>query len=102
MVMDTPPLTVPHQALEEICREHRISRLEIFGSVLREDYGPNSDIDILVEFEPDTPVGFVPLSRIQRQLSDLLQHPVDLVPRDGLKPAIRDDVLSQAQVIYAT
>jgi hypothetical protein len=59
---------------------------------LRED----SDIDLLVSFEPGAPVGFPALARRGRELSELLGRPVDLVPRDGLKPAIRDEVLATA------
>jgi predicted nucleotidyltransferase len=58
-------------------------------------------VDVLVEFEPDTAVGFVTLSRMARELSSLLGRPVDLVPRSGLKPAIREAILREEQVIYA-
>jgi antitoxin (DNA-binding transcriptional repressor) of toxin-antitoxin stability system len=55
----------------------------------------------LVEFEPDAQVGFVALSRMQRELAELLQRPVDLVPKEGLKPKIREAVLASAEVVYA-
>ena len=58
-------------------------------------------MDVLVEFEPEAQVGFLALSRVQRELSDLLGWPVDLVPRDGLKPIIREAVLSGAEDVYA-
>lgn len=73
----------------------------MFGSVLREDFGVDSDVDVLVDFEPSARVGLMALARTQRELSELLQRPVDLVTRDGLKPLIRQAVLDSAEVIYA-
>lgn len=94
-------LSIPNRELAELCRRYRVRRLSLFGSVLREDFGPKSDVDILVEFEPDATVGFLTLSRMARELSALLGRPVDLVPRTGLKPVIREAVLREEQVIYA-
>jgi predicted nucleotidyltransferase len=96
-----PQIEIPTQELAEICRKYHIRQLALFGSVLRHDFGPHSDVDVLVEFERDAQIGFIALSRIQRELSALLQRPVDLVPRDGLKARIRDAVLSSAEVLYA-
>lgn len=89
------------QELADFCRRHQIQRLAIFGSVLRDDFGPESDIDVLVEFEPEAQVGLLALSRMQRELSELLHRPVDLVPQVGLKPMIRDSVLASAEELYA-
>ena len=75
--------------------------LELFGSVLRADFRPDSDVDVLVEFEPGARIGFVALGRMQRELTALFERPVDLVPKDGLKPVIRQDVLASTEVIYA-
>jgi predicted nucleotidyltransferase len=58
-------------------------------------------VDVLVEFEPDAQVGFIALSQMQRELTGILQRPVDLVPRAGLKPGIREAVLSSAETLYA-
>jgi len=58
-------------------------------------------VDVLVQFEPDARVGLITFGRMQRELSDLFQRPVDLVPEDGLKPQIREAVPSSAEVIYA-
>jgi hypothetical protein len=96
------PISVPEEKIADFCRRHHVQRIYLFGSALREDFGPESDVDVLVEFEPDAQIGFVALSRMQRELSELFQRPVDLVPRDGLKPRIREAVLSSAEVIYAT
>ncbi len=84
-----------------LCRRYHVRRLALFGSVLRDDFRPDSDVDVLVAFEPEAHVGFVTLSRMQRELSELFQRPVDLVPMDGLKPIIRESVLSSAQDVYA-
>ncbi|SRR3990172_5139270 len=94
-------IPLPTARLAEFCRRNRIRRLSLFGSVLRDDFRPDSDVDVLVEFEPETMVGFMALSRMQRELSELLGRRVDLVPRNGLKPVIRDSVLASAVDVYA-
>ncbi len=94
-------IEIPLDEIAAFCRRHHIRQLALFGSVLREDFSPDSDVDILVEFEPDTQVGFMALSGMQFELSEIFQRPVDLVPRQGLKPKIKDNILSCAQVIYA-
>lgn len=75
--------------------------MALFGSVLRDDFRPDSDVDILVTFEPGARITLMTLGRMQRELSALFQRPVDLIPQDGLKPALRDEVLSSARVVYA-
>jgi hypothetical protein len=94
-------IPIPKEEITDFCRRHKVRQIQLFGSVLRQDFGAESDVDVLVEFEPDAQVGFIALSRMQRELSELFQRPVDLVPRDGLKPRIREAVLSSAEVIYA-
>jgi uncharacterized protein len=81
--------------------QYRVRRLALFGSVLKDDFGPESDIDILVVFEPDARVSFLTLGRMQRELSTLFNRQVDLVPQEGLKPVIREAVLASAQEVYA-
>jgi hypothetical protein len=75
--------------------------LALFGSVLRDDFRPDSDVDVLVSFESEARIGFITLSRMQRELSEIFQRSVDLVPMDGLKPIIRESVLSSSQDVYA-
>jgi predicted nucleotidyltransferase len=99
--MARPRIKIPDQELADVCRRHHVRQLALFGSVLRDDFRPDSDIDVLVEFEPQAHIGFLALSRLQRELAALLQRPVDVVPRDGLKPLIREEVLSSAEVLYA-
>jgi len=87
--------------IAKFCEQHQIRRLAFFGSVLRDDFGPASDVDILVEFDPQAQVGLMAFARMQRELSELLQRPIDLVTPDGLKPLIKRSVLDSAKVIYA-
>jgi len=88
--------------LADLCRRYQVNELALFGSVLRDDFRPDSDIDVLVTFEPTAKIGFIAFNRMQRELSDLLGRPVDLVPKNGLKPLIKQDVLAEAEVIYAS
>ena len=88
-------------ALRPICERYQVRELALFGSALGHDFGPQSDLDFLVEFQPDAQIGFLALASLQRELSGLLGRPVDLVPKGGLKPVIRDEVLSEAEVLYA-
>jgi len=92
---------IPLQAIEAFCRKHHIRRLSLFGSAVGGDFGPESDIDVLVEFQPEARVGFLQLSRMQRELAEIFHRPVDLVPRSGLKPAIREQILKEEVVLYA-
>jgi predicted nucleotidyltransferase len=95
------PVVVPHEQLADFCRRNHIRWLALFGSALRDDFRPDSDVDVLVEFEPGTPVTLFTLSRLQRELESIFARPVDFVLKDGLKRRIRDSVLASAQVLYA-
>ena len=99
--MAKPKIKIPKQSLETFCRKYQVQRLAVFGSVLRDDFNPNSDVDILVVFDPSAQVTFMKLGQMKRELSAILQRPVDIIPQDGLKPAIRKEVLESAQVVYA-
>lgn len=87
--------------LQEFCRRYHVRRLAIFGSALRDDFRPDSDLDFLVSFEPKAKISFMTLGKMKRELSLMFQRPIDLVPQEGLKPAIRDEVLSSAKEVYA-
>jgi len=100
----TGPIKIDELPLDEIaalCRRYAVRELSLFGSALRADFRPESDLDLLIEFEPEAGVGLLTLAQIQHQLERLVGRDVDLVPKDGLKPLIRDCVLSEAQVLYA-
>ena len=95
------PIVVPRDQIADFCRRNHIRWLALFGSALRDDFRPDSDVDVLVEFEPGTQVTLFTLSRLQRELESIFARPVDFVMKDGLKRRIRDSVLASAQVIYA-
>ena len=93
---------VPKDRLTEYCRKHHIKRLALFGSVLREDFRPDSDIDVLVEFEPDKTPGLFGLADMEAELSALLGgRKVDLRTPAELSRYFRERVLKEAKVQYA-
>jgi len=93
-------IDVPHDRLAKFCQRHHIRRLAFFGSVLRRDFNPKSDIDILVEFEPDYHVGFIKLAGMEIELSELLGRKVDLRTPGDLSRYFRQDVVENAEVAY--
>ena len=94
-------ISIPKAQLAEFCRHHHIRKLAFFGSVLSDSFGPESDVDVLVEFEPGHTPG-LRLIQIQDELSVLLGgRKVDLVTPKFLNKRIRDQVLAQAVVQYA-
>ena len=95
------PLHIPLEELACFCRQYQVHELALFGSMLRQDHRPDSDIDLLVSFHPAARVTFLTLARMQRELEALLGRKVDLVPKDGLKPIIREHILATARVLYA-
>ena len=96
----SPQIPIDRDAVTAFCRRHHIKRLALFGSVLRDDFRPDSDVDVLVEFQP----GHVPgldFVTIERELSGLLQgRRVDMVTPKFLNPRIRDQVLTGAEPLY--
>jgi predicted nucleotidyltransferase len=97
-----PAISVQPERIADFCRKHHISRLALFGSVLREDFRPESDVDVLVEFEPDHVPGFIRLHGIEEELSTLFGgRKVDMVTPKFLNARIRPRVLAEAEVQYA-
>jgi predicted nucleotidyltransferase len=94
-------LPLPGEKIAEICRRHDIRELALFGSVVREDFRPDSDVDMLIAFPPDRRIGLFGLAQIQEELSEAIGRQVDLVPRNGLNPVIREGVLREARTLYA-
>ena len=93
--------SVDHTVLADLCRRWGIRELALFGSALRDDFTPVSDVDLLVEFEPGTVLGFRRLD-LERELSALFGgRRIDLVPRKYLHPRLRDRVLREARTQYA-
>jgi uncharacterized protein len=99
LAMAQVEISVPRKELSEFCRRNRIQRLAFFGSVLREDFGPESDIDVLVEFEPGHRLGFA-FFALQDELSRILGRPVDLNTREDLSRYFRDEVARGAVPFY--
>jgi len=97
--MSPQKVNIPFEKLEEFCRGHQIRKLSIFGSALREDFREDSDLDVLVEFEPGASVG-LRFFAIERELSELLGRKVDLNTPGFLGKYIRDEVLATAEVQY--
>ena len=91
--------TFDRNRLADLCQRHGVTRLRLFGSAVRGEERPDSDIDILVDFE--NPVGFLELIRFENALSEFFGRSVDLVTEPGLSPFIRDSVLSSASVILS-
>jgi hypothetical protein len=97
--MDLARLNLTRDQLEAFCRAHRIHRLAVFGSVLREDFGANSDVDVLVEFEPGVRVG-LEFFEMQDELAALVGRQVDLLSFDSIRNAYRDAILTAAEDLY--
>jgi predicted nucleotidyltransferase len=94
-------IDLPIKEITALCKRYNVRELAVFGSAVKKKLRPDSDIDLLVEFEPDAQVGFITLFRMQRELSGLMHRKVDLVPKGGLKPILRHEILSAAKVLYA-
>jgi predicted nucleotidyltransferase len=92
-------LDLPRDAISLLCRRHRIRRLAVFGSALRDDFAPDSDVDLLVEFDPDAKVG-LKFFAIEDELAAIIGRKVDLNTAGFLNQRFRDRVVAEAQVIY--
>jgi predicted nucleotidyltransferase len=93
-------ILIDQRKIADFCRRHHIRRLAFFGSVLRNDFGPESDIDVLVEFEPGHVPGLAFLG-MEEELSGILGRKADLNTPGFLSPYFRDRVLAEAEVQYA-
>lgn len=94
-------ISIDHARIGAFCRAHEIRRLTLFGSVLRDDFGPDSDVDVLVEFKPGARVGFIRLGAMEVELSEILGRRADLRTTAELSRYFRDDVLAHAEVVHA-
>jgi uncharacterized protein len=92
-------IDIPKEKIADFCRKHGIRKIAFFGSVLRDDFMPESDVDVLVEFEPGHTPGLA-FFTMQRELSEILGRRVDLNTAGDLSPYFWDEVLSEAQVLY--
>lgn len=94
------PISLPTAELSALCKQHGIRRLSVFGSALRGDFTAQSDVDVLVEFEPGRTPGLA-FFAIQDELAALLGRRVDLNTANDLSPYFRDEVLREAEAIFA-
>jgi uncharacterized protein len=92
-------IEVPLERIDEFCRRHHIRRLALFGSVLRDDFTPDSDVDVLVEFEPGKIPGFAFFS-MEEELSGILGRGVDLNTPNSLSRYFREEVLAEVEELY--
>ena len=104
--MSTVALPLPRRAIRQFCRRWKISELALFGSVLRTDFRPDSDVDVLVTFADDADWGLLSHLQMQQELATLLQRPVDIISRRALERSAnwvrREAILNTAQVIIAS
>lgn len=95
-------LDIPDDKLADFCQRWKIMELALFGSVLRDDFGPDSDVDVLVELAPDHGLGLYDLIDMEQELRGIFGRDVDLVTKGGLRnPFRRHEILSTRQVVYA-
>jgi len=93
-------IKIDKEKISQFCRQNHIRKLAIFGSVLTGEFRPESDLDILVEFEPDYIPGLA-FFKMEKELSQILGHKVDLNTRNFLSPDFRDEVIREAETVYA-
>jgi predicted nucleotidyltransferase len=98
--MKKPNIDIPQEKIAEFCRRHYIRRLALFGSVLRDDFTPDSDVDVLVEFEPGTRIGMIRLAGIELELSGILGRKVDMHTPGFISKYFRNQVLEEAEDQY--
>ena len=102
--MNKAKFTIPKAKLSEFCRRWNISELALFGSALREDFRPDSDVDVLVSFGPQAHVTLFDMAQMQNELKDIFKREVDLVSKRGLENSRnylrRKEILNSAQVIH--
>ncbi len=91
---------IDRQQIARFCRRHHIRKLALFGSVLRDDFRPDSDVDVLVEFEPAHTLGLLRMAGLELELGDLLGRRVDLRTPAELSRYFRDEVVRGAEVQY--
>ena len=94
-------INVPQEKIEQFCKKHGIRNLAFFGSVLRENFNADSDVDVLVEFEPDRVVGLLRLAEMELELSEITKRKVDLRTPTELSQYFRGEVLDSSEVQYA-
>jgi len=99
--MLTQNLAISKNDIADFCHRHSIHKLSLFGSSLRDDFGPNSDVDVLVEFAPNAKVGLFKLYDLEQELSVLLGgRKIDINTPKSLSKHFRDEVIAEAEIVY--
>jgi hypothetical protein len=94
-------IAIDRENVTAFCRRHHVRRLSLFGSVLRDDFRPESDVDVLVEFEPDYRIGFLGMAGMEIELSAILGRKADLRTPAELSRYFREEVMASAEVTFA-
>lgn len=89
------------EEIVHLCKRYKVKELSVFGSAVKDDFTPESDIDILVEFRPEAIIGFMEFAGMQFELEKIFGRKVDLVSKTGLNSIIKDEVIGSSQVLYA-
>ncbi|MGB3558550.1 MAG: nucleotidyltransferase domain-containing protein [Geitlerinemataceae cyanobacterium] len=104
--MKLPNIELPLEKITEFCQRWQVTEFALFGSVLREDFRSESDIDVMVQFHPEAHPTFLSLEQMEAELKEIFHREIDLIDRQGLEMSRnylrRQEILSSAQVIYAT
>ena len=99
--MPTKKFRLPRKKIAEFCKRWSITEFSVFGSVLREDFRPDSDIDVLISIDPKAHIGLLEIAKIQIELENMLKHPVDMVEKERLRyPYRKNEILRTAQLVY--
>ena len=98
--MEPDRINITKEQLADFCQRNHIKKFAFYGSVLRDDFRPDSDIDVLVEFDPDQPIGLMAVAGMERRLSELMGRKVDLRTPQDLSIYFRDEVVAKAEVLY--
>lgn len=93
-------IPIDKEVIATFCRKWHVTELALFGSVLRDDFGPESDVDVLVTFEPGYQIGFA-ISRMRRELAEIFGRRVDIGTKRAVKPRLIEAILASSEVIYA-
>ena len=104
--MTISAIELPMEKIAEFCDRWQVTEFALFGSVLRNDFRPDSDIDVMVQFHPDAHPTFTTLDQMEAELKTIFHRAIDLITRQGIENSRnylrRQEILSSAQVIYAT
>jgi predicted nucleotidyltransferase len=104
--MTIAAINLPMEKIAEFCHRWQVTEFALFGSVLRDDFRPGSDIDVMVDFHPEAHPTFSSLDQMEAELKTILERDVDLITRQGIATSRnylrRHEIFSSAQVIYAT